>query len=273
MADIKVGSTFVDGREIASLDDIPVIVDNLESTSTDKALSANQGRVLFQSVSNGKNLIATAITDKGVVANGSDTFSVLANKIGQIETDKTGDATATANDLLSGKTAYAKGAKITGIIPSKGVQTYTPGTVNQVINAGQYLSGNQTILGDADLIPSNIKKGLDIFGVVGTLESGTRFASGTVVFGASDTSKAITGLTFAPKKIVLYGQVIQCYLYGVYVNNSSPLSNKNNCIIADGGIPNTVNNKDNAFTNITSSGFTINLPSTLPGTYNWFAVE
>jgi hypothetical protein len=40
---------------------------------------------LFTNASNGKNKIATAITGKGVSASGSDAFSVLAGKIGQIE--------------------------------------------------------------------------------------------------------------------------------------------------------------------------------------------
>ena len=39
---------------------------------------------LFTNVSDGKNTIASAITGKGVPASGSDTFPVLAQKIGQI---------------------------------------------------------------------------------------------------------------------------------------------------------------------------------------------
>lgn len=41
---------------------------------------------LFQSVANGKQAIATAISGKGIAASGSDEFAVLAQKIGQIET-------------------------------------------------------------------------------------------------------------------------------------------------------------------------------------------
>lgn len=41
---------------------------------------------VFQSASSGKSAIATAITGKGINASASDTFMVLANKIGQIET-------------------------------------------------------------------------------------------------------------------------------------------------------------------------------------------
>ncbi len=80
----------------------------------------------------------------------------------------TSDANAVAGNILSGKTAYVNGNKITGSIPSKGAATYTPGTSNQTIASGQYLSGTQTIKGDANLIASNIKKGVSIFGVTGT---------------------------------------------------------------------------------------------------------
>ena len=61
------------------------VINNLTSTSTTAALSANQGRLLNQSVSNGKNQVANAITDKGVAASGSDSFATLASKIGQIK--------------------------------------------------------------------------------------------------------------------------------------------------------------------------------------------
>ena len=80
----------------------------------------------------------------------------------------TSDATATASDILSGKTAYVKGEKITGNIAFQAAQTITPGTVDKTIAAGQYLEGAQTIKGDANLIASNIISGKSIFGVVGT---------------------------------------------------------------------------------------------------------
>lgn len=46
-------------------------------------------------------------------------------------------------------------------------QTITPGTSDQTLTAGNYLTGTQTILGDADLIPENIAQGVTIFGVQG----------------------------------------------------------------------------------------------------------
>lgn len=51
----------------------------------------------------------------------------------------------------------------------KAATTYTPSTANQTIASGTYLTGTQTILGDADLKASNIKSGVTIFGVAGSL--------------------------------------------------------------------------------------------------------
>ena len=48
-------------------------------------------------------------------------------------------------------------------------KTYTPGTSNQTIPAGTFLTGAATIAGDADLTVGNIKKGVNIFGKTGTL--------------------------------------------------------------------------------------------------------
>ena len=60
--------------------------------------------------------------------------------------------------------------KVTQNVPTKGAQTYTPGTTNQTIAAGQYLTGPQTIKGDPNLKPENIKKGVSIMGNIGTWE-------------------------------------------------------------------------------------------------------
>lgn len=82
----------------------------------------------------------------------------------------TADADAGAADLLGGRTAYVNGEKVTGSIPSKAAATYTPAAVDQTIEAGQYLSGAQTVRGDANLKAENIKQGASIFGVAGALK-------------------------------------------------------------------------------------------------------
>lgn len=59
---------------------------------------------------------------------------------------------------------------VEGISPTKGAQTYTPGRTNQTIPSGRWLTGAQTIQGDANLLSQNIKKGVGIFNVLGTFE-------------------------------------------------------------------------------------------------------
>lgn len=61
------------------------IVDDLVSGGRDKALSAEQGKVLFQSVDKGKDLIAKALVDKNVHASKDESFGDLANKIKEIK--------------------------------------------------------------------------------------------------------------------------------------------------------------------------------------------
>ena len=92
----------------------------------------------------------------------------------------TSDATIdNGNKMLSSVTAYGNGTKYTGSISSKSAQTYTPTTSDQTISAGQYLSGAQTIKGDANLTSSNIANGVTIFGVTGSLSAATISQDGT----------------------------------------------------------------------------------------------
>ena len=105
------------------------------------------------------------------------------------------DGTATASDILSEKTAYVDGAKVTGTIASKAAATYTPGTANQTIAAGQYLSGTQTIKGDANLVAGNILSGKSIFGVSGTATADATATAAQILSGKTGYVKGtkVTG--------------------------------------------------------------------------------
>lgn len=84
---------------------------------------------------------------------------------------------ATLNDgsqLRNGvKGIGTDGTLYTGSMTEKAAQTYTPSTSDQTIAANQYLAGAQTIKGDSNLTPANIKKNVTIFGVTGALSSAT----------------------------------------------------------------------------------------------------
>ena len=65
----------------------------------------------------------------------------------------------------------------------KAAATITPSTSNQTIAAGTYLTGAQTISGDADLTAGNIKHGVNIFGVTGTFTSDATAVTADVLSG------------------------------------------------------------------------------------------
>ena len=79
----------------------------------------------------------------------------------------TASSTQTAGYVSAGTKSSTKQ------LTTKGATTYTPNTSNQTISSGTYLTGTQTIKGDSNLVASNIKKNVSIFGVTGTLEEGT----------------------------------------------------------------------------------------------------
>lgn len=74
---------------------------------------------------------------------------------------------------VSSGTAGNASVSLTASVTTKGATTYTPTTSNQTIASGTYLTGTQTISGDANLVASNIKSGVSIFGVRGSLSAAT----------------------------------------------------------------------------------------------------
>lgn len=77
--------------------------------------------------------------------------------------------TVSAGYVASG-TAGNSAVSLTASVTTKGAATITPGTSNQTIASGTYLTGTQTIAGDADLIAANIVYGKSIFGVNGSVQ-------------------------------------------------------------------------------------------------------
>jgi hypothetical protein len=131
-----------ENTHIARKQDVDVVQTNLTNhiqssvAHAASAISANGGTNvqaeidnLKSSVSSGKNVIASAITDMGQPANGSETFAQLAGHIRDISKD----ANAGTVDVLSGKTFYQGGAKRTGTMPNYAGQTLDRGAGNTAL--------------------------------------------------------------------------------------------------------------------------------------------
>lgn len=90
----------------------------------------------------------------------------------------TNDANAVASDILSGKTAYARGSKITGNISTySGDRSISAPTIsgNNLITptiSNGYYNNARLAFPKGNLSPENIKKGVNIFGVTGSMDSG-----------------------------------------------------------------------------------------------------
>ncbi len=80
----------------------------------------------------------------------------------------------TSSDLLSGKQLIdQEGNIVTGAIAFQPAKTITPSTTSQIaVSSGYYTGGNVTVAGDSNLVASNIKSGVSIFGVSGTAIDG-----------------------------------------------------------------------------------------------------
>jgi len=118
------------------------------------------------------------------------TFNATANKVADTY-DGSGDGTnrwcmtssgnAVEGNILSSIKAWVDGVEITGSMTNVDQQTITPTTSNQTITQG-YHSGTGYCAGDAALITTNIRSGVNIFGVAGD-SNVVNTSSGTAVAG------------------------------------------------------------------------------------------
>ncbi len=133
---------------------------------------------------NGKTLIDltqdTVVADKlltGYTAHGADGEVIEGACTFDADTK---DATATAAEVLSGKTAYAKGKKVTGSMTNNGGATLAVSEKTQkvTIPQGYHDGSGYAEIAAAEqekLIPANIREGVTLLGIEGTM-SGTEDA-------------------------------------------------------------------------------------------------
>lgn len=159
----------------------------------------------------------------------------------------TSDATATAAMIRSGYTAYVKGQKITGQVPTKSGGTITPGTVAKLaVSSGTITTGSIYVAGDTNLKAENIKSGVSIFGVSGTLQPAPSVAIYTVTVNCYTDSymwiyycNANPGIT--SHRMTSYGSSINLQIangYMVIIGYTSRVIGTNLTVSEIGGVEN-----------------------------------
>lgn len=124
-----------------------------------------------------KSVASGSATAPSTISGTSATVSTGSNTITLSKTVSV-TPSVTAGYVSSG-TAGNSSVSLTASVTTKAAATITPTTSNQTIASGTYLTGAQTIAGDADLVAANIKSGVTIFNVEGTLSSATISQDGT----------------------------------------------------------------------------------------------
>lgn len=130
----------------------------------------------IKTISNGSVTAPSSIsgTDASIGAN------VSAQTLTFTKTISVTPNVTTAGYISSG-TAGNSSVSLTASAIIQPAQTITPGTTNQTIASGTYLTGTQTISGDSDLTAANIKTGVQIFNVTGSYTSDATAATGDIV--------------------------------------------------------------------------------------------
>lgn len=110
---------------------------------------------------------------KGFTAHGADGEPVTGTC--DFDVNSSG-ATATAAEILSGKTAGVKGSMVTGTMPNNGAVAGVISTKDGQYTVPQGYHDGSGKVGIAEsekakLIPGNIREGIDVLGVTGTMSS------------------------------------------------------------------------------------------------------
>ena len=115
----------------------------------------------------------------------SGTSATLSTGTNTLTLSKTVSVTPSVSaGYVSSGTAGNSSVSLTASVTTKAAATITPTTSDQTIASGTYLTGAQTVKGDANLLAGNIKKDVVIFNTTGTYEGG---GATNVVYGSFTT--------------------------------------------------------------------------------------
>ena len=139
----------------------------------------------------------------------------------------TQDATAAVAEILEGKTAYARGTKLTGTMPNKGAVSGTITDKTAYTIPMGFHDGSGTVSIDATesakIVAGNIKSGVTILGVEGT------FAGETVTAQTKSVTPTMSAQTVLPDEG--YDYLSQVSVAAIPVNYSDNSAGGQTCTI------------------------------------------
>ena len=109
----------------------------------------------------------------------------------------TSDATAVVAEVLTSKTFYKNGSKLTGTMPNRGAVTGTITAIDDVYTIQNgYHDGSGTVgisaTDQAKLIAENIRQGIEILGVTGTMSGSEDVNAQSKTVTPSTTAQTVT---------------------------------------------------------------------------------
>lgn len=184
----------------------------------------------FQLGNERKSEVVAALVAKGISASTSESWDSLLSKLTSL-IKATGNAAAA--DVLSGKTfSNASGNNLTGTMPNRGVvnQTITTQGGQYNIPAGYHDGSGKVTATFANLVAGNVKSGVNIGGVVGTLQPGgyglLRYNSGEIApTKAYSRERFATLYTFPPgiQRIAFISSIYSADFYSRIHSNQNKL--------------------------------------------------
>ncbi len=163
-----------------------IVGDNIDLTKSDVYINvqnasgekSGKDRYPVQNMTaSGDNVTFEWVLERKVTSHkGSVRFAVCVREKGSEREWHTTFATATAPDILTGKTAYGKDGKLTGSMLNNGAvdKSISNKSESYTIPQGYHNGSGKVAISESEqakIIASNIKKGVSILGVTGSYEA------------------------------------------------------------------------------------------------------